>query len=160
MNTHVRDNLTFLGRPPSVRVTRSTSQSIANNTWTAISWNTEGYDTDSMWSSTAGNRIEINTNGKFLVTSSVDFVASTGGVARAMGVRVDATTASTGNPTHGRIVLSEVQGGGGWAGSYTTVVSVTSTQRVKIMVLQDSGAALNINDEMGNPHCSVTWISS
>jgi hypothetical protein len=45
MNQHVRDNLDALRNlMPTSSVRRTTSQSIANTTWTTVSWQTEDYD--------------------------------------------------------------------------------------------------------------------
>ena len=55
-NQDVVANTEYLAKPPSVSVRRSTEQSIANSVWTAVSFNTENWDTDAMWSSTADGR--------------------------------------------------------------------------------------------------------
>lgn len=48
LNTHVRDNLNFLRAMHGVQATNSGTQSIANTTDVALTWDTETFDTDAL----------------------------------------------------------------------------------------------------------------
>lgn len=54
MNTHVRDNLSYLYQSAAINVgaavVRTSTQSISSAVSTAISWSSAGWDTDSLWS--------------------------------------------------------------------------------------------------------------
>lgn len=165
-NQDVVSNTEFLARPPSVRVQKSTDQSITNNTHTMVSWNAESWDTDTMWSSTAPTRIDINTSGKYLVTAFVCWgtsTSSTGGNVRQAGVLVDGTTSANSNratsvagaPKSTSIPIAQ---------TVSDVLSLTSTQFLRLNVYQDSGAALSVQHTTGTgariASMTVTWISS
>lgn len=64
---------------PAGRSTRSTTQSISQNTLTAVSMNTETFDTDNMID-IAGNptRLTISTSGIYVITGGVQWARSTG----------------------------------------------------------------------------------
>lgn len=60
---------TLLTNPPTVQAFRTSPQSIPNNTLTALTFNVEFWDTDTMHSLVADtNRITFTTAGKYLVT--------------------------------------------------------------------------------------------
>lgn len=156
-NQDVVANAEFLARPPSASVSRSTEQSIANAAWRAISFNTEAWDTDSMWSSTAGARIDINTSGKYHVIAHAAFAASAAGAARALGISVGGST--TAPPTHGHANATPNTATLGI--THSRMLSLTSTQFIRIMVYQDSGGALNIvHSTETQPACDIRWVSS
>lgn len=58
-----------LANPPSCSVSRTRNQTIATNTWTALAFNLEKHDTDTMHSvSVNSSRITFTTAGVYLVT--------------------------------------------------------------------------------------------
>ena len=65
--------------PPLARVRRSSSQNVPNATDTVLSWTDLDFDTDSMWSGAAPDRLTITTTGIYLVTATVSFIASSTG---------------------------------------------------------------------------------
>jgi len=70
----------------SVRATKNAVQSILNNNWTALNFQTEDYDTDTMHDNAVNNtRITFNTAGKYIIVGYVRFADSA--VAGEMGVR-------------------------------------------------------------------------
>ena len=59
---------------PSCRVYRNTTQNISNNTSTAVQWNNETYDNDSMHDNVTNNtRITIRTAGKYHLFATANF---------------------------------------------------------------------------------------
>ncbi len=70
MNTHLRDNTTFLYNPPSLRVTK-TAQDIVENTLTEIDWTAADWDDDNtgaMWAAGANSaHLVARTAGIYLI---------------------------------------------------------------------------------------------
>jgi hypothetical protein len=64
-NSNVRDNLNFLYSPPSCRVVR-TSDLTSYSSGADITWSSESWDTDTMFST--GTTITINTAGLYLLS--------------------------------------------------------------------------------------------
>lgn len=161
-NQDVVANSEFLAKPPSVSVTRSTEQNIATGVWRSVAWNTEGWDTDSMWSSTAATRIDINTAGKYLVVANVPWAPSTAGVRRIAGIYAGAPGSSTVSPNVMTSAVSVADNAsGGNTNVLNAIVSVTSTQVIRIPTLHDAGASINLlHDGNWVPRCDVIWQSS
>lgn len=165
-NQDVVANTEFLAKPPSCRVQNSTEQSIPNSGQRSISWASESWDTDTMWSSTAPTRIDINTAGKYLVTAFVVWggsTNSTGGTVREIGLVVDGTTTATPNRATSYVQPPRTTGIN-VRHVLSDVLSFTATQFIRLQAFQDSGAALNVNHTTGAgadiASLTVTWISS
>jgi len=89
MNTHVRDNVAFLGSPPSVAVSNSASVLTTNSTFTFMNANTELWDTDSMHSTvTNTSRLTATTAGRYQLTVTMRFGINATG-SRVIGYRVN-----------------------------------------------------------------------
>lgn len=81
MNTDLRDGLTFLLTPPRALLHMSSNQSIPNNAYTSVTWNSEQYDNDGAHSdSTNPSRYTAQTAGWFEFHALVnhDAVSSAG----------------------------------------------------------------------------------
>ena len=62
---------------PAFQSIRSTNQTLAgNNTWTKVQFNTESFDTDSMYDNSTNYRFTPTIAGKYLVYAQVSIVAS------------------------------------------------------------------------------------
>ena len=116
-NSDVRDNTNFLYQVPSVQVRRTSDlTSYASNT--AITWQSEAWDTDSMWSS--GTDVTIKTAGIYLVTFK---------------------GRANGSATISRIVARTFKGGLEFAEVEATVVSAVSSNFVSTAITK-----CNVND--------------
>jgi hypothetical protein len=88
----VRDNEEFLIDPPACSVFASGAQSVADDTGTDLTANSENFDNDSMHSTSSDTaRITIQTPGRYLVFGQVVFAADADG-RRALLFRVNNTT--------------------------------------------------------------------
>jgi len=133
----VRDNLEFLIDPPACSVYHNTTQSLANDTTTALLANSEYFDNASMHS-TASNtsRITIGTDGRYLFYATVTFAADGTG-RRLVYLRVNGTTS---------YLLNSIAPP---ASPTTCVVPVikslplVATDYVEVLANQNSGGALN-----------------
>jgi hypothetical protein len=143
-NSNVRDNSLALrdgtGQvPPMVIVRRAAVQSVANNTITAVSFDTQDVDTDACFAPTSTN-ITINTTGIYLLTSSVQFGANAVGL-RELGFQNNGTIINTGA---GPLAANTPAHSGASVITVTGMVSLTATDIVTLYAYQNSGGALNI----------------
>jgi hypothetical protein len=120
-------------------VTKSTTQSIANATYTVISWDGEEFDTDAFHdNSTNNSRITIPSGkaGKYLITANLN-IESGGGNFRIISIYKNGT--ATGDNT-----IATVSG-------FTTIVTKSIVMNlavgdyIQVYIYQNSGGALNIN---------------
>ena len=99
MNTHVRDNLAAIvaAHPliiPAARVYNNADITVANNTETTLTFNSETFDTDTIHdTSTNPERLTCKTAGIYLVYANIRFEADADGV-RAVFLYVNGTSDS------------------------------------------------------------------
>ena len=151
-------NTDFLARPPSVSLTRTTEQSLAAAAWRSLSWNAEGWDTDTMWSSTAPTRIDINTAGKYLCTANA--ARSTAGDGNILTIGFTVGGSTTAVPNNGVAAGNEGSPSAGGA-TITRILSLTSTQFIRVQGISNgSTAATIVHSSVHVPSVSVLWVSS
>lgn len=155
MNNEWAGNISYLANPPACRVTNNAAQSIPNATWTALTFNTELVDTNTMHDTvTNTSRITYNTAGLYMVTCSNAFAAnSTGG--RGIGVRKNGTG---GSPTEGGTLVAPHSSGVSTYISYSTLVKLAVTDYLEVMLWQASGGALSTSVEAGLPTFTAVWV--
>lgn len=156
LNTHVRDNLSFLYTPPMCRVRNSASISIATSGVSqALTFNSERFDTDSMHSTTVDtSRVNTPTAGKYLFTGHVQF-ASGGGNYRETFVRLSGATIVA------HLQLPPVGGGIVTAMSIATAYACLVTNYAELVVAQDTGGALNVTSAPNySPEFSAIWLGN
>lgn len=133
------------------RVQRAAAQSIANNTFTAVTFATEEYDSGSYHdTSTNTSRLTVPVAGKYLITGSIEYAANATGV-RAAGIRMDGTTyiASQSTASLGAVLATTV--------NVSVVRDLAASAYVELMAYQTSGGNLNA---LGNnlTHFSITFL--
>lgn len=128
-----------VGSPPRARVYHNANQSIANNTLTALNFNSERFDTDVIHdTSTNNNRLTCKTAGTYLIILNALFdVHATGW--RLFSIRLNGSTTIADTRAQAITV-----GSIGTAGEVSTVYSLAVNDYVEAMVLQTSGGSLNI----------------
>lgn len=73
-NANIRDNVSFLANPPACRVTHNASQSVNSVTETALNFNTEVFDTDSMHDTVTNNsRLTCVTAGLYVIAGCIEY---------------------------------------------------------------------------------------
>ena len=139
--------------PPACRVYHNANQSLTNNTLTALAFNSERYDTDTMHDTVTNNsRITINTAGLYLLTLSIQFAADTDYTQNFAAFRVDGATyiAQDASPgmSDGRVAIA-------------TVYKFSATQYVEAIARQINTSA-GANDIIVNaqytPEFTATWL--
>lgn len=124
---------------------RTTTQSIPNNTATAIALNaTEDFDTDAFHDTTTNNtRITIPTGlgGYYSLKGSAEWAANTTG-SRILLFAVNGTALPS---YHGRERLAAAASGNTVAASASVDLHLSAGDYVELQVVQNSSAALDIN---------------
>lgn len=124
--------------PLNLLISRVAAQSIPNNAFTAVSFDTETTDTDNMFTATSTN-VTVNTGGLWLIVGQVGFaVNGTGGrgaTLRKNGTDIAASLFTASN------VSSVVP--------VSAVVRLVATDVITMTAFQNSGGALNTNTVAG-----------
>ncbi|MGE4234617.1 MAG: hypothetical protein AB7F43_14960, partial [Bacteriovoracia bacterium] len=112
----------------------SSTITLSNATWTAVTWGGERFDTDTMWSS--GSHIDINTTGKYLITTSVHYLDNGTGV-RGGEIRVN------GGTTYELYFLGASPS---YQPSYpgSVLLDLTAGDYIELLVFEDSGGGLDL----------------
>lgn len=157
LNTYVRDNTSWLGTDkPLARVFNSAAISIANNTNTAVTFDSERFDNQGMHSTSSNtSRLTVPTGmgGKFLIGGHIEFAGNASGQ-RDILIQVNGSTV---------IAYDRVgpNGAVSWKMSLTTMYALSAADYVELLVFQNSGGALNL-DATGNytPEFWAMWMSN
>jgi hypothetical protein len=119
---------------PAARVFHSGNQSVANNTETALAFDSERFDTDVIHDTVTNNsRLTCKTAGKYSITGQATWSASP--VTAAISIWLNGTTFI------GRVDLLSVDYRNM---SVTTIYDLAVNDYVELRVLQISGGAINI----------------
>jgi hypothetical protein len=134
---------------PAVRVTRNSNQTISNNTWTALAFDTEHYDTAAMHDNTTNNnRLTAPVTGIYLITAHLDWAYQQQGT-RELSVWSGTTIANSG-PYFGP-----------GPEEITTQARLTAGQSVELHVYQNGGGNLDVlgNVPYDRLEFSMTWVA-
>jgi len=127
------------GSLTGVGVTKSATQSIATATYTAISWDQEGWDTNSYHDNVTNNsRVTIPSGkgGKYLVTTNVTYATASGGGYRLINIYKNGTGTGDNSFTP--------------SASFNTTAVISKVfdlavgDYIQVFAAQDSGGALNV----------------
>lgn len=155
LNTHLRDNTTYLYDPPMCLATRATGLSCVNATVTPVLFNTaDKYDTDTMHDIvTNAGRITANTAGVYSFYANVAFAAAAGGV-RYMWLSYNGVQAIASfideSPTASHETLMSC------AGTY----KMAATDYVECQVYQNSGSSLSLPGTNTSLGTSANFVPS
>lgn len=136
------------------RVYKSLSQIISNSTWTAITFDSELFDTDTIHSvSSNTSRLTCKTKGVYTISGHIEFAEDDPAVGyRAVAIKLNGTTYIAKvdkelcniNPCF----------------SITTLYELAVNDYVELFVYQTSGAALDVNAQaQWSPHFAMQRIS-
>lgn len=149
----VKADLDFLANPPACRVTKAAAQSIATSALTAVTFDTERYDTDTMHDNVTNNtRITIKTAGLYTVGAAIEWAA--GGTSfRLLLIRLNGTTPIAqliGPPETTGVATDQ---------TLSTVYKFAVNDYIEVMAQQNSGGALNVSKiNNSSPEFWATWI--
>jgi hypothetical protein len=143
--------------PPACRVFNNANLPVVNNTNTALTFNSERYDTDSMHStSSATERITFNTAGLYIIHASVQFSSDTDYIFLDLWIENQAasTLVWTNNVNPGA-------SGTAWAMDISSVFKFAAGDWIRAMVKQMNTSAATNAIEAGasySPEFGATWI--
>lgn len=146
LNTHLRDNLTFLYSPPVIRVATTAAVSITNNSTTTVNLDAEGFKRDITHSTvTNSSRVTFANTGIYTLTLQVDWDANATG-RRYASILLNGTTTIRNQ--------SMAPASGGQATNQLALsYEFDATDYVQVQVYQDSGGSLN-----AYPNLEVVWV--
>lgn len=135
----------------TVRVYRSTAQSIPNITNTAIAFDSETYDAHNMHSTVSNtSRLTAVMHGKYHIYASIRFAANATGY-RYVQLRVDGTTYIAADK---RAALAS----GTQFFTVSTEINLALGQYAELIVYQDSGGSLNVDATSYSPIFGMTLV--
>lgn len=136
----------------SCKVTKSSDQSIPNTSFTAITWDQESYDTDSMHDNVINNsRITINTAGKYSILAQAEWANNNSGV-RQLQIR------KNGTETLGMTRVADNQAGA--EGIIAVVGDFAVNDYIELRVWQNSGGNLNFTTGFGGDFLLETYLEA
>ena len=130
----------ILGQDRSCRVFNSAVQSISNATETAVTFDSERWDTDNMHSTTANtSRLTAVTAGKYFILANVGFAQNGTGI-RFLRLRLNGNEAL---PIAGVYVPASADINSDHRMFVATYYNMALNDFVEVIIYQDSGGALN-----------------
>jgi hypothetical protein len=136
-----------------VRCTSSATLSIANNTETVVTWNTESFDTDGFHSTSSNTgRITIPTgkDGKYLLTTFMTWATGTTGY-RAIRLKKNGTNVGIVNMPPSAEYPSQ---------QFTTIQSAVAGDYFEVWVYQNNGSAQTLNYDGANGEFSAEFLGA
>ena len=131
----------------------SAAQSINNNTFTAVLWTSDTYDTDSIHDTSSNTdrfTVPAGKGGKWAISASVLFAGSATGERR-IAIYKNGSAANTDQRING-------QGTGGLTASVNSVFNLIAGDYLSVYVYQDSGGNLNIDEDLS--WCSIYYLGA
>ena len=142
---------TFVG----ISGVKSTSQSIANNTETAVTFDTEDFDTNGFHDNATNNsRITIPSGyaGKYLFTYMVTFVSNSTGI-RYLGIRKNGTVVKY--PAENSAIATDST-----PLSFSVILNLAVGDYVDIVAYQNSGGSLNLTGAGANSYFQAQFLGA
>jgi hypothetical protein len=139
---------------PAARAMRSSDQTIADDTLTALQWNSENFDTMNLHSGAVNNtRFTAPISGVYEISAGVVWPPNDAGTFRGLWLSVN----GEGNCCRASSVVSPVQTGGTHE-SVSDIEKLAAGDFVEAFVRQTSGGPLNVVGTYQDTFLSMTWI--
>lgn len=125
--------------PPMVSATRTTAQSISNATWTFVSFTSEVFDTNGMFTPT-DTKITIQTSGIYMINANAGFTP--GNYDELFEVEKNAAT-----PQSGTVLLASHVRGVTVSDTHTSMAGIfnlTAADTIRLSCYQNSGGTVNM----------------
>jgi len=156
LNTHLRDNVSFLANIPICRLSRSTALSLPDNAQTNVTWDVEHIDTDNMHSTvTNTGRITFNTAGVYAIGFAIEIAPAADYVLTYAAIFLNGTNgicedAATGGSAATNLHLRN-----------STIYKFAAGDWISLDAYQDNTAnvARNIAVPAGHPRAPVFWAA-
>ena len=153
-NTNISSNtsaIATLQTPPYAILRRSSNQSVPDSTTTAVVWNAEDADSANGHSNSSNaSRYVVPVTGVYLVATSVPFEPGTG--IREVNFRVNGSTSYAGQRLVYSSNITSVL-------TSTHLLSLSSGDYVEVIVWQNTGSSLNIDQTYAaGPHMEIIQL--
>lgn len=160
----IANDIRFLHGPPTCQVRRVAAQSIGSGGYVSIQFDTEGWDTNTIWSSTASEKLFARTAGKYLATFTAHLAGSSAGQLRIATIAKNTTAVGSSSTAYETRLSSTAIGSNGIGLSVSGMFSLTTSDYLTANVYQDSGISFNTSTGAANrlfhPTMSMLWVSS
>jgi hypothetical protein len=154
LNTNIRDGLTFLANPPIAVLFQAVAQSVGNNAWTALTFDSTNFDTYSGHSNTTNNsRWTCPQAGYYELAGAAAFVANGTGV-RGCGYAINGTQASIAN----NVTTNAGAGAVTCTPMASTIQFLNLNDYVQLLGYQVSGGALNTSVGTFESHFMIKFV--
>jgi len=155
-NDDVRDAVGFLLAPPRCRLWSTAAVSATTSTYTAMTWDSEDYDTDGMHSTSSNtSRITIATDGLYQLSGAIGWAASATGRRWQQWYK---------NGTTLGVDYSLIVNAGSSSAivcpAPTVTVSLVAGDYIELFGWQDSGGSLNMNPTSSYSYAEARWVAS
>jgi len=149
--THIGTDKSHMGDNPAAYVYHNVSQSIPNNTTTALAFNSERYDNDSMHDNATNNtKITINTAGKYSFSINIGWDTNATGL-RSIGIRLNGTTYIAYTQEDASGLLQTIQ-------TLTKTYNFSVGDYIEAIVSQTSGASISVFANYYSPSLSIVRV--
>ena len=154
LNTYVRDNALFLSTPPSARVYNDADIGISHNTLTALTFNSERWDTDEIHSTVSNTgRLTCKTAGLHGIYGHIRFAPNVSG-SRIISIRLNGTDVIA----HQRVSAIPASGDETSISIYTEYVLAVNDY-VELLVFHNSGTTLSVTyTAKYSPEFGMTYL--
>jgi hypothetical protein len=152
LNSQLSNFWYFMQHRPVARVSRTTVQSIphGSGTYTAIAFNSEELDNDTMWSGGQATRLYINTTGYWFLSSQIAFVSNSTNYRRFV-LRKNGSTVISARSKEADVHNSSM--------CMTALAYLYSGDYIEMLISQDSGVALNTaTTTHEKPQLAAQWL--
>lgn len=142
------------GAAIGARAYNSASLTVASSTITAVTLDSERWDTDSCHSTSANtSRLTCNTAGKYVISGNIAFDANTSGTFRDIGIRLNGSTIIAYNRASPNSGTPNIIA--------TTIWDLVAGDYVEMIAQQDSGASRTLAAQADfTPEFSMVLIGS
>ena len=152
-------DLTFALDPPRVKVYDNTGVVCTNGVAKLLTFDTEVYDTDSMWSGGASSRILINTSGVYQFIVYLAMPVATYTVLNFNPRRNSAGSASGGTSIRTMPTASLYDTGQGPVNRFTFEMQFTAGEYVELFVTQTSGGSRTTSTGAETTGVTARWVA-
>lgn len=127
-----------IGMLPGARVNRSTAQTLANATFTAMAYDTERWDSDGLFDPGVATRLTCRTAGRYAVFAHLTFATNAG------GARIAYITRGASQVQVAADERLPAPAGVGTSISLGTVVTLAVGDYLEVLAYQTSGGSLDV----------------
>jgi hypothetical protein len=151
-NDSLKTNINNFIVPAACRVRKSGTQSIPHDSATALTFDVEDFDTDTMHDNAVNqSRITINTAGIYIISGLVGFASAAGGGVREASIRKNGASTYLSLAKYTALISTEnfVQ--------VEVIANLAVNDYVELYAYQTSGGAIN-TDPFNLSYLAAVWI--